>query len=151
MQPHGDTERVVACCGSDVVAWNPKGASAQQRVFELKHHANVTASAWLGKGRALAVAGQDCVVNIYSVPDRKVVATAPKVHLLPPNAASITCLGLLGNNVAYGNRDGTVSVAQLPDCKVSEQVSKIVSTFSESFLCRSVMAVLIAKFVQIHR
>lgn len=113
----GDGESVVACSGNAVVAWSPKSAAQQQRTLEIKHSAQVNALGWLGKGKALAVAGEDRVVNIYSA-EAKIVATAPKAHLLPPNAPSVTRLVIKGNDVVYGSSDGSIKVAKLPELKV---------------------------------
>lgn len=109
---------VTATCGTDVVGWSPDGASAQQRVFELRHRARVSGTGWLPKGKALAVAGSDCVVNIYSMPDKKVAATVPKTTSLPSNPPVITALVLSQANVLYGCSDGSINMAKLPDVKV---------------------------------
>lgn len=114
---------VTATCGTDVVGWSPDGASAQQKVFELQHRARVSGTGWLPKGKALAVAGNDCVVNIYSMPDKKVAATVPKAISLPANPPTITALALSQANVLYGSSDGSINIAKLPDVKVRSRRS----------------------------
>jgi hypothetical protein len=110
----GDGETVLACSGNVVVAWCPKSAAQQHRSLDIQHSAQVNAVGWLGKGKALAVAGEDRVLNIYSA-EAKIVATAPKAHLLPPNAPSITSLVVKGHNVVYGGSNGLMQMAKLPE------------------------------------
>lgn len=111
-----DEESVLACCGNAVVAWSPKSAAQQHRILDVQHSAQVHAVGWLGKGKAVAVAGEDHVVTIYST-EAKVVATTPKAHLLPPNAPAITSLATKGNDVMFGGHDGSIKLAKLPDLK----------------------------------
>lgn len=108
---------MVACSGNAVVAWSPKNAAQQQRTFDIKHSSQVNALGWLAKGKALAVAGEDRVVSIYSA-EAKIVAIVPKANLLPPSAPSVTSLVIQGNDVVYGCSDGSIKVAKLPDVKV---------------------------------
>lgn len=117
-EPRAMATLVTATCGNDVVGWSPDGASAQQRVFELQHRARVSGTGWLPKGKALAVAGNDCVVNIYSMPDKKVAATVPKTISLPAHPPVITALALSQATVLYGCSDGSINMAKLPDVKV---------------------------------
>jgi WD40 repeat protein len=110
-------ETVLAASGPSVVAWNPRDSGAQHHTLEFTHTAPVYALGWLGKGKALAVAGEDCVVNIYST-EGKIVATAPKANQLPPNPPQITSVVTQGHNVVHGCSDGSIKVAKLPDIKV---------------------------------
>jgi hypothetical protein len=103
------SEIIVACCGTSTVAWNPQAASSQERAFSLQQESQVSSSGWLNT-RALATAGEQCVVSIYGVREKKKVDSVPRPEELPSKCSPITSLAVLRNDtVACGHEDGTLA------------------------------------------
>ena len=102
------TEILVACCGPTVVGWDPSSAPTPKRCFELQHKGNARAFCWLN-AKALATAGDECVVNIFGVRDSKRIASVPTPSKLPPNCAPATSMTVFSrDSVVCGHEDGSL-------------------------------------------
>lgn len=106
-------EPVVACCGNTVVGWDPKNNSSQKKTFELPHKRTIRSCGWLNS-RAMATAGDECVVNVFALPSCSKAATIPNLQDLPPNCSPITSLAVINRgSVACGHQDGSLNVYHL--------------------------------------
>lgn len=102
------SEILVACCGPSILGWDPGSAPTPRRCLELQHKGQARAFGWLN-AKALASAGDECVVNIFGVRDSKMIATVPKPSELPPDCSPATSVAVVSRDtVVCGHEGGAV-------------------------------------------